>query len=211
MHTHYDGQATWDPHLTPSCWHGVTTAVLGNCGVGFAPVRTDRQEWLIRLMEGVEDIPGSALAEGIQWEWESFPEYLDALERMPHAIDVAAHVPHGALRVYVMGERGAANEAATDDDIARWRALVREALAAGAVGFSTSRRGPHGVDGRPVPGTYAADAKCSGSATRSAAHGRGLFQLVAAGFVGRRRRRSRGAIDRELEWIERFAGETGVR
>jgi N-acyl-D-aspartate/D-glutamate deacylase len=103
VHTHFDGQATWDPHLTPSCWHGVTTAVLGNCGVGFAPVRPGGQQHLVELMEGVEDIPGTALHEGIQWSWESFPEYLDALERMPRAVDVGAMVPHAALRTYVMG------------------------------------------------------------------------------------------------------------
>ena len=97
VHTHFDGQATWDPHLTPSCWHGVTTAILGNCGVGFAPVAADRREWLIELMEGVEDIPGSALAEGIRWDWETFPEYLDALDRMPRALDVGTHVPHAAF------------------------------------------------------------------------------------------------------------------
>ncbi len=105
MHTHFDGQATWDPHLTPSCWHGVTTAILGNCGVGFAPVHTDRRQWLIELMEGVEDIPGSALAEGIRWDWESFPEYLDALGRMPRALDIGTQVPHAAVRAYVMGDR----------------------------------------------------------------------------------------------------------
>src|SRR5579871_4392194 len=157
-HTHYDGQVTWDPLLTPSCWHGVTTAVLGNCGVGFAPVRPDRREWLVQLMEGVEDIPGTALHEGIRWAWESFPEYLDALETMPHAIDVAAQLPHGALRAYVMGERGAANERATDADIAEMARLAGDAATAGAVGFSTNRLAGHRAkDGRPVPGTFAAD------------------------------------------------------
>jgi len=106
IHTHFDGQATWDPHLTPSCWHGVTTAIMGNCGIGFAPVRPDRHDWLIELMEGVEDIPGSALAEGITWEWESFGEYLDALERMPRAVDVGTQIPQAAVRAYVMGDRG---------------------------------------------------------------------------------------------------------
>ena len=105
IHTHFDGQATWDPHLTPSCWHGVTTAIIGNCGIGFAPVHPDRHDWLIELMEGVEDIPGSALAEGITWEWETFGEYLDALERMPRAVDVGTQIPHAALRAYVMGDR----------------------------------------------------------------------------------------------------------
>src|SRR5271155_5512641 len=121
IHTHYDGQATWDPLLTPSFWHGVTSVVMGNCGVGFAPVRPGKESWLIGLMEGVEDIPGAALADGIKWEWESFPEYLDALERGSRAIDIATQLPHGALRAYVMGERGAMNEAATEDDIAGMR------------------------------------------------------------------------------------------
>ena len=110
VHTHYDGQATWDPYLTPSCWHGVTTAVMGNCGVGFAPVAPARRDWLIGLMEGVEDIPGSALAAGIKWEWGSFPEYLDALGRSTRALDIAAQVPHAAVRAYVMGERGPNNQ-----------------------------------------------------------------------------------------------------
>jgi N-acyl-D-aspartate/D-glutamate deacylase len=149
---------TWDPLLTPSCWHGVTTAVLGNCGVGFAPVRPDRREWLVQLMEGVEDIPGTALHEGIRWAWESFPEYLDALEGMPRAIDVAAQLPHGALRAYVMGERGAANEPATGADVAEMARLAGDAALAGAVGFSTNRLAGHRAkDGRPVPGTFAAD------------------------------------------------------
>ena len=119
IHTHYDGQATWDQEMAPSAWHGVTTVVMGNCGVGFAPAAPERQDWLIGLMEGVEDIPGSALAEGMTWDWESFPEYLNALEKLDRTIDVAAQVPHGAVRAYVMGDRGAANEAPTDDDIAQ--------------------------------------------------------------------------------------------
>src|SRR5262245_13654932 len=139
IHTHYDGQVTWDPHLTPSGWNGVTTVVMGNCGVGFAPVRPGQQDFLIQLMEGVEDIPGTALAEGIDWSWESFPQYLDALERMPRAIDVAAQIPHGAVRAYVMGERGAKNEKATPEDVAAMADLVREGLRAGALGFSSSR------------------------------------------------------------------------
>src|SRR5262245_48013638 len=131
IHTHYDGQATWDPYLTPSSWHGVTTVVMGNCGVGFAPARPDRHGWLIGLMEGVEDIPGTALAEGIRWSWEGFPEYLDALEKMPRALDVAAQVPHGAVRAYVMGERGAKNQPPTADEIAAMSAIVRDGIAAG--------------------------------------------------------------------------------
>ena len=156
VHTHYDGQATWDPYLTPSCWHGVTTAVMGNCGVGFAPVHPAKRDWLIGLMEGVEDIPGTALAEGIDWAWESFPEYLNALERMPRALDIAAQVPHGAVRAYVMGERGANNLDANADERAAMAALVKEAIVAGAVGFSTSRTVLHrAIDGAVVPGTTA--------------------------------------------------------
>src|SRR6201997_3899801 len=128
VHTHYDGQATWDPLLTPSFWHGVTSVVMGNCGVGFAPVRPGSESWLIGLMEGVEDIPGAALADGIKWEWESFPEYLGALQRRSRAIDIGTQLPHGALRAYVMGERGAMNQAATDDDIAGMKRLAADAL-----------------------------------------------------------------------------------
>ena len=173
IHTHYDGQVTWDPHLTPSCWHGVTTVVMGNCGVGFAPVRPGQQDYLIELMEGVEDIPGTALAEGIDWEWESFPEYLDALERMPRALDVGAQVPHGAVRAYVMGERGAKNEKATPDDIAAMARLVREALRAGALGFSTSRTHPAPRDRRRARARHVRRPRtsCSASAARSARSG----------------------------------------
>lgn len=139
VHTHYDGQATWDERMMPSSQHGVTTVVMGNCGVGFAPCRSQDHDALISLMEGVEDIPGTALAEGLPWDWDSFPEYLDALERRPRDINVAALFPHGPLRVYVMGERAIAREVATDDDIAAMRAMLAEGLRAGAVGFSTSR------------------------------------------------------------------------
>jgi N-acyl-D-aspartate/D-glutamate deacylase len=125
VHTHYDGQVSWDTLLEPSSCHGVTTVVVGNCGVGFAPVRPGREQWLVQLMEGVEDIPGTALHEGIEWTWESFPEYLDAIDAKNYAIDVAAYVPHGAVRGYVMGDRGARNEAATDADIATMRVTRR--------------------------------------------------------------------------------------
>jgi N-acyl-D-amino-acid deacylase len=124
IHTHYDGQASWDPYMTPSSWHGVTTAVMGNCGVGFAPAHTHQRSWMIELMEGVEDIPNAVLSEGMKWEWESFPEFLDALERKPRVMDLGAQIPHGALRVFVMGERGAGREAATPEDIASMAALA---------------------------------------------------------------------------------------
>lgn len=153
IHTHYDGQVTWDPEMTPSSWHGVTTVVMGNCGVGFAPVRPGQEQFLIELMEGVEDIPGTALSEGIDWSWESFPEYLDAVGSTPRVLDVAAQVPHAALRAYVMGDR--AHEEPTADDVAHMARLAEEGLRAGAVGFSTSRtilhRSKHGL----VPGTHA--------------------------------------------------------
>ena len=134
IHTHYDGQVTWDPTLAPSSWHGVTTVVMGNCGVGFAPAIPDRREWLVGLMEGVEDIPGPALSAGIRWGWETFPEFLDFLDDQPLAIDVATQVPHGAVRGYVMGERGARNQPATADDIA--------AMSSGAAGWLRAPRSP---------------------------------------------------------------------
>ena len=155
-HTHYDGQATWDDRLAPSVDHGVTTAVMGNCGVGFAPVRPGGEDFLIALMEGVEDIPGAALADGIDWSWESFPEYLDALDRKPRALDLAAQVPHGAIRAYVLGRTGNVNRPATRDEIDRMAGLTREAVEAGAVAFSTNRIALHvSTNGEAVPGTFA--------------------------------------------------------
>jgi N-acyl-D-amino-acid deacylase len=199
IHTHYDGQATWDPYLTPSCWHGVTTVVMGNCGVGFAPAKPDRHAWLIGLMEGVEDIPGTALAEGLRWSWETFPEYLDALETMPRALDIAAQVPHGAVRAYVMGERGAKNEPATAADIAAMAAIVRGGIEAGAVGFTTSRTMLHrAVDGEPVPGTYAAEDELLGIGCVLGELGRGVFELASDLMPE----------GMELAWMERFSAET---
>ncbi len=200
IHTHYDGQATWDPHLTPSSWHGVTTLVMGNCGVGFAPARPDRHEWLIGLMEGVEDIPGTALAEGIRWEWEGFAEYLDALERMARVVDVGAQVPHGAVRAYVMGERGARNEPATSEEIERMAGIVREAIAAGALGFSTSRTLLHrAIDGEPVPGTFASEDELLGIGRGMAAGGGGVFELAS----------DLAPEGPEIEWMAKLARETG--
>jgi N-acyl-D-amino-acid deacylase len=200
IHTHYDAQATWDPMLAPSSWHGVTTAVMGNCGVGFAPAAPDRHPWLIALMEGVEDIPGAAMTEGITWEWESFPEYLDALSRRSFAIDLGTQVPHGALRAYVMGERGAANEPANEDDIKRMSELVRESLMAGALGFSTSRTSLHrSIDGELVPGTFATREELFGIGRALKASGRGVYQLAC----------EHGNVPQELPWMAELAKEIG--
>ena len=179
IHTHYDGQATWDERMTPSSIHGTTTVVMGNCGVGFAPVRKKDHDTLIRLMEGVEDIPGAALAEGLTWDWESFGDYLDILETRPRDIDVAAQIPHGALRVYVMGDRGAKREPATDAEIAEMRVLVRDAIKAGALGFSTTRTMVHRTaDGDLTPTVGAADAEMRAIAMGLKDAGAGVLQWV---------------------------------
>ncbi len=179
IHTHYDAQASWDPYLTPSSWHGVTTVVMGNCGVGFAPAAPDRHEWLIELMEGVEDIPGSAMTEGITWEWTSYPEYLDALAAHPHVLDVGSQIAHGPLRAFVMGDRGAANEPATDDEIVAMSAHVEAALRAGALGFSTSRTPLHrSKDGELVPGTHADARELLGIGDAIRRVGHGVFQFA---------------------------------
>jgi N-acyl-D-aspartate/D-glutamate deacylase len=201
IHTHYDGQATWDPVMAPSSWHGVTTAIMGNCGVGFAPVRPGQEPFLIELMEGVEDIPGSALAEGIDWKWETFPEYLDALEAKPRAIDVGAHVPHGAVRAYVLGERCNTDYQPNDTEIGRMAELVREGVAAGALGFSTSRTLLHkDVHGVHVPGTFAGsdEMRALGLAMKGLSHG--VFEMVSDHL---------GEED-EWAWVKDFAHETGL-
>jgi N-acyl-D-aspartate/D-glutamate deacylase len=180
IHTHYDGQATWDERLAPSCWHGVTTAVMGNCGVGFAPVRVADRDRLIELMEGVEDIPGAALHEGLAWNWESFGDYLDAVETRARDIDIAAQLPHGALRVYVMGERGAKLEPASEDDIAQMRRHAADAMRAGAIGFSTSRTLNHRtVKGDPTPSLRASEAELTGIAQGLADAGSGVIELIS--------------------------------
>ncbi|HEX4302789.1 MAG TPA: amidohydrolase family protein [Rhizomicrobium sp.] len=180
IHTHYDGQATWDARLNPSSWHGVTTVVMGNCGVGFAPVRKQDRGRLIELMEGVEDIPGAALHEGLKWNWESFGEYLDAVESTPHDIDIGAQLPHGALRVYVMGERGANLEPATEDDIAQMRSLAADAMRAGALGFSTSRTLNHKTaKGDPTPSLKATEAELHGIAMGLKDAGSGVIELIS--------------------------------
>jgi N-acyl-D-aspartate/D-glutamate deacylase len=180
MHTHYDGQISWDEELAPSSIHGVTTCAMGSCGVGFAPVRPTDHAKLVELMEGVEDIPGTALSEGITWGWESFPEYMSALDAMPHTIDFMAHVPHDALRVYVMGDRAVAEEAASDDDIAKMRALLRGALEAGAVGFSTGRSDNHrSAVGDWTPASEADGKELAGIAKAFEGLGYGVLQAVS--------------------------------
>ena len=180
IHSHYDGQATWDAELMPSSIHGATTVAMGSCGVGFAPCKAEDRERLIALMEGVEDIPGTALAEGLRWEWESFGEYMAALDRWPHAIDLACHVPHDAVRVFVMGERALAGETATEAEIAAMGALVRQAIEAGAVGFSTGRSDNHrNADGRPTPAADASARELDGIARALAGIDRGVLQAVS--------------------------------
>lgn len=206
IHTHYDGQATWDSLLEPSSAHGVTTVVAGNCGVGFAPVQPGKEEWLIQLMEGVEDIPGSALSEGIKWEWESFPEYLEALGKREFAIDIGTQIAHGAVREYVMGERGAKNEPATPEDIQQMADIVREAGNAGALGVTTSRTlGHKAMDGEPVPGTFAAEEELFAMG-RAIADSGGVFELAPAGAAG---------LDivsppKEMDWMCRLSAEAGI-
>jgi N-acyl-D-aspartate/D-glutamate deacylase len=204
VHTHFDGQITWDPMLTPSCWHGVTTVVMGNCGVGFAPTKPTEHEWLIGLMEGVEDIPGAALSDGIVWEWETFPEYLDAVDRKLKMLDVGTQIPHGAVRAYVMGERGAKNEPANDDDIDAMARIVAEAIEAGALGFSTSRTIAHmAIDGEPVPGTFAAENELFGIGRALGKLRAGIFELAPAGALGE----DLAAPEREMSWMRRLSAE----
>ena len=197
IHTHYDGQATWDPEMTPSSWHGVTTVVMGNCGVGFAPVRPGAESFLIELMEGVEDIPGTALAEGIDWRWESFAQYLDALAATPRVLDVAAQVPHAAVRAYVMGDR--AHDEASADDIAAMASLTEAALAAGAAGFTTSRtilhRSRHGL----VPGTSAPPEELLAIGDAIGRAGHGVFEMVS----------DQAGTPTEQAWLVELAGRTG--
>ncbi len=200
VHTHYDAQVTWDPWLTPSSWHGCTTVVAGNCGVGFAPAAADRHDWLIELMEGVEDIPGAAMVEGIRWNWESYPEYLDAICDQPLVIDYGSQIAHGPLRAYVMGERGAANEQATAHDRARMAALVTDALRAGALGFSTSRTPIHrSKSGELVPGTAADADELLAIGNGMAAAGHGVFQFAP----------DHPQLESEWSWMRKLARQTG--
>ena len=201
IHTHYDGQATWDPLLAPSSWHGVTTAIMGNCGVGFAPVRPDARSFLIELMEGVEDIPGIALHEGIDWKWETFPEYLDALEAKPRAIDIGTHVPHAPIRAYVLGDRCNTDYEPNAAEIAEMAALVSEGVEAGALGFSTSRTLLHKVlKGVHMPGTFAGSDEmlALGLSMKGLKHG--VFEMVSDHL----------GDDDEWMWVKGFAQETGL-
>ena len=201
IHTHYDGQATWDPILAPSSWHGVTTVVMGNCGVGFAPVKPEDREFLIQLMEGVEDIPGAALSEGIDWKWESFPEYLDALESFPRAIDVAAQVPHGAIRAYVMGERCNTDYAPNEEEVAQMAALVREGVEAGALGFSSSKTLLHkDVHGEYMPGTFSGNEEMLALGLGMKGLNNSVFELVSD-HLGE---------DEEWAWVTEFQKQTGL-
>lgn len=201
IHTHYDGQATWDPILAPSSWHGVTTVVMGNCGVGFAPVKPNDREFLIELMEGVEDIPGAALSEGINWQWESFPEYLDALESFPRAIDVATQVPHGAIRAYVMGERCNTDYAPTEDEVAQMAELVREGVAAGALGFSSSKTLLHkDIKGEYMPGTFSGHDEMLALGLGMKGLNNSVFELVSD-HLGE---------DEEWAWVTEFQKQTGL-
>ena len=186
IHTHYDGQVTWDDQIDPSASHGVTTVVMGNCGVGFAPVPPGGERELIELMEGVEDIPGTALYEGMPWgAWETFPEYLDFLAGREYALDVGAQLAHGSLRNYVMGQRGRDHEDPTAEDIAQMSALVEEAMRAGAVGFSSNRTSGHrSIDGNPVPGTFADETELIALAQAMDRAGSGVFELIPASTVG---------------------------
>ena len=200
MHTHYDAQVTWDPYLTPSGWHGVTTVVMGNCGVGFAPAKADRRDFLINLMEGVEDIPGAALSDGIEWEWETFPEYLDALEKRRWVADVGTQLPHGALRAWVMDDRCADGIDATPADISTMAMLTEEALCAGALGFTTSRTPLHrSIDGELVPGTSADASELLGIAEGMAAAGHGVFECAL----------HHPEVPESFSWLRSLASITG--
>jgi len=200
IHTHYDGQATWDPEVSPSGWHGVTTVVMGNCGVGFAPARAADRSWLIGLMEGVEDIPGTALAEGMTWNWESFGEYLDEVERTARVLDVAAMVPHGALRAYVLGE-GRANDTATAEEIAEMAAIVREAVQAGAIGASTTRTILHrDKDGELAAGTNAAAEELIAIGEALGKAGHRVFSVASDLWD----------LDYEFAWMSEISQRAGV-
>ena len=210
IHTHYDGQYLWDDKIDPSFSHGVTTAVAGNCGVGFAPVLPEHRRELIELMSGVEDIPGLVLDEGLDWQWKSFPDYMDRIDARSFGMDVATHITHAPLRVFVMGERAFRDEAATPDDIAEMSRLVREGMAAGAVGFSTGRFIEHrSIKGAIVPGTYASEDEVL--ALSHALGAKGVFQIILRGGIGSLLMPGISRAERLLEHrlLEKVAAETG--
>lgn len=185
IHTHYDGQVTWDSQILPASGHGVTTVVTGCCGVGFAPVRPGTEDWLINLMDGVEDIPGAALHVGIPWGWEAYPEYLEAIAGREYAVDIACQVPHSAVRAYVLGRRAEKDEAASEAELSEMADIVRGAIEAGAIGFSTSRVNVHrGADGANVPGTAASEEELLALVSAMRDGGGGVFQLIPSGFTG---------------------------
>ena len=205
LHTHYDGQMSWDADMQPSINHGVSTVVMGSCGVGFAPVRANDREKLVRIMEGVEDIPGTALTEGITWDWETLPEYMDALDAKPHSVDFAVQITHDPLRVYVMGERAVFNEKATPQDITEMQRLTREALEAGAIGFSTGRSDVHrSADGEWTPASEATTEELSGIARAFDGVGHGVLQAVNDFNL----ERDGDMFDEEFDIIENFASAT---
>jgi N-acyl-D-amino-acid deacylase len=204
VHSHYDGQATFDTALAPTSGHGVTTVVIGSCGVGFAPARPEDHELLITTMESVEDIPAAVLREGLPWDWETFPDYLDALERRNFSIDLAAQIGHVAVRTYVMGARGVANEPATSADIDAMGAIVRAGIEAGALGFSTSRvMGHTTAAGDPVPGTFAGEDELFGIAASMVGAGRAVFQIAESGADGN----DPESALKELDWMRRLSAE----
>jgi N-acyl-D-aspartate/D-glutamate deacylase len=226
IHTHYDGQASWDETFSPSIHHGVTTVVMGNCGVGFAPLRPGGEQALIALMEGVEDIPGVALAEGVAFDWQSFPQFMDALARRPHSLDFAVQVPHDPVRMFVMGERAVAQQPATEADIAAMRAVVREALDAGAIGFSTGRTDNHRTAaGHETPAAEASAAELTGIARAFDGLRHGVVQMVsdfdllqdlaasgttgAAGAAAARGPAARPRFDAEFDLVEQLARASG--
>ena len=213
VHTHYDGQVSWDDQLNPSFSHGVTSVVMGNCGVGFAPCPPGGEQRLVELMEGVEDIPGTALHEGIEWgNWETFPEYIDYLAGRAFSMDVGTQVPHSAVRNYVMGERALRHEDATDEDLAAMGRIVQEGLKAGALGFSTSRTvGHRSISGEPIPGTFAEKAELLAIGRAMKAAGAGVFQAVPAGVVGNIAGREKWTTEQEVELFAEVARASGRR
>ncbi|MFT7266058.1 MAG: N-acyl-D-amino-acid deacylase, partial [Halioglobus sp.] len=211
VHTHFDGQICWDDKIDPSASHGVTSVVMGNCGVGFAPAPPGGEQRLIELMEGVEDIPGTALYEGIEWgAWETFPEYLDYIAGREYALDIGTQIPHSAVRNYVMGERALSHEDATADDLEQMADIVEEALRAGALGFSTSRTvGHRSVLGEPIPGTFAEKAELMAIAAAMKNAGKGVFQAVPAGVVGDLAGPEKYTTEQEVELFAEIAKASG--